>query len=285
MRTRTLLALFTAFAVLVGLGGYLVARTVHDMPLTVLAGPPCHVGDGAEQRVALSAEQMANAATVSAVGIRRGVPTRAIVVAIATAWQESKLDNLAGGDRDSIGLFQQRPSQDWGTPEQIADPRYAAGQFYTALLKVRDWQTIRVTEAAQAVQRSAHPEAYQQWADSAELLARALTGEVTQAVDCVVRGQPDVHGALAASALVQSLKLDWGEVKPTAAPAAVSVTVRNDKSGWQYAHWLVAHATDRGVRRVRFGGYVWSATDGTWGRTSGDSAPTAGNTVLAEMYA
>src|SRR6188768_4086943 len=113
---------------------------------------------------------MANAATIAAVGLTKKVPDRAIVVALATSLQESKLENLSGGDRDSIGLFQQRPSQGWGKPEQISDPRYAATKFYNALLKVKNWQGMRVTEAAQRVQRSAFPEAYEKWADDAQVL-------------------------------------------------------------------------------------------------------------------
>src|SRR5262245_60768023 len=91
--------------------------------------------------VTLDPAQMANAATIAAVGIRRGMPDRAVVVALATSLQESKLRNLAGGDRDSVGLFQQRPSQGWGSREEIADPRYAAGKFYAALMRVRGWET------------------------------------------------------------------------------------------------------------------------------------------------
>ena len=108
---------------------------------------------------------MANAATIAAVGIRRQLPDRAIVVALATALQESKLENLAGGDRDSVGLFQQRPSQGWGTPEQIRDPRYAAEPVLHRAAEGQGWEEMRVTEAAQRVQRSAFPEAYEKWAD------------------------------------------------------------------------------------------------------------------------
>src|SRR5262245_58022519 len=85
------------------------------------ASPGTDIGD-----VSLDPDQMANAATIAAVGVRRGLPLRAVQVALAAAMQESKLTNLPGGDRDSIGLFQQRPSQGWGTEQQLADPRYAA---------------------------------------------------------------------------------------------------------------------------------------------------------------
>src|SRR5688572_22207758 len=203
---------------------------------------------------------MANAATIAAVGIRRGIPRRGVVIALATAFQESKLENLPGGDRDSIGLFQQRPSQGWGRPEQIADPRYAATKFYNALLKVRGWETMRVTDAAQRVQRSAYPEAYEKWADDSEVLAAALVGRVTQAVRCTPRGEPTARGSSAAEALTAGLRLDWGNIRTqshTEAPGLV-VTAVSAKSGWQYAHWLVAHSGEKAVKRVRFGTLEWT---------------------------
>ncbi|MEU4218944.1 hypothetical protein [Actinoplanes sp. NPDC026623] len=107
-----------------------------------------------------NAEQVANAAVIVAVGQRLQVPARGKVIAVATAMQESSLTNLAGGDRDSVGLFQQRPSQGWGTSAQLQDPQHAATKFYTKLLAVPGWQTMPLTRAAQAVQVSAYPDAY-----------------------------------------------------------------------------------------------------------------------------
>ncbi|WP_238015016.1 M23 family metallopeptidase [Dactylosporangium sp. AC04546] len=105
-------------------------------------------------------EQLSNVARIVAVGHEKGVAWWGWVVAVATAIQESELRNLPGGDRDSIGLFQQRPSQGWGTPQQLADPTYQARKFYEALLAVEGWQQLPLAEAAQAVQRSAYPDAY-----------------------------------------------------------------------------------------------------------------------------
>src|SRR3954447_7046263 len=99
-------------------------------------------------------DQAASATTIAAVGVQLGLPPHAVTVALATALQESKLRNLAGGDRDSLGLFQQRPSQGWGTPDQILDPVYSATAFYNALLKVKNWDSLPVNDAAQKVQRS-----------------------------------------------------------------------------------------------------------------------------------
>jgi cell wall-associated NlpC family hydrolase len=115
------------------------------------------------------------------------LPARAWVIALATAQQESGLRNLAHGDRDSLGLFQQRPSQGWGTPQQLMNPTYAATKFYQRLVQVPNWQTIPLTEAAQAVQRSAFPNAYAQWEPLAQSLVEAMvqalpsTGTITDA--------------------------------------------------------------------------------------------------------
>ena len=133
---------------------------------------------------------MANAATIAAVGLRRKLPDQAVVVALATALQESKLENLDGGDRDSVGLFQQRPSQGWGAPDQLQDPRYASTKFYNALLKIKNWQELRVTEAAQRVQRSAFPEAYDKWADEALVLARGAVRAGDQCGQLRTRRRP-----------------------------------------------------------------------------------------------
>jgi hypothetical protein len=124
--------------------------------------------------VTLTAEQTGHAATIAGVGRARGLPDRAVVIALATAMQESRLRNLDHGDRDSLGLFQQRPSQGWGTPEQIRDPVYAAGRFYDHLVAVPQWQTRELTVVADTVQRSAFPLAYGKWSDMADALAGEL---------------------------------------------------------------------------------------------------------------
>jgi hypothetical protein len=295
VRKRTLLAGAVAFAVVAVLG---VVLGLHhwDGRLPLRLGPSCTVqaekaaGEtgGELQPVELDPDQMANAATIAAVGIRRGMPQRAVVVALATAFQESKLRNLPNGDRDSIGLFQQRPSKGWGTPEQIRDPRYAAGKFYDALRKVRGWETMQVTEAAQRVQRSAHPTAYEKWADDSTVLATALFGQATGAVACALRDEPAVRGAAAATGLTQSLSLDWGQLDAVTSAAArqpgLTLAVHSDRAGWQYAHWLVSHAADRGVKRVSFADRQWTAKDGSWTKVDGAKAAAAGR-VVAEVFA
>ncbi|MFE7302645.1 C40 family peptidase [Streptomyces sp. NPDC057579] len=123
-------------------------------------------------------EQIPNAKTIIATGISLGVPEQGQVIALATAMQESRLRNLNYGDRDSLGLFQQRPSQGWGTAAQIRDPVYASTKFYKSLMAVRGWQQMTITQAAQAVQASGFPGAYAQW----EQLSRALQKAVANAL-------------------------------------------------------------------------------------------------------
>src|SRR5260221_9209159 len=106
-------------------GGYAVYRTISKQ----FVSQDCTITQASGDSVTVYNDQAGNAATIAAVGRARGLPERAVIVAVATARQESKLRNLSYGDRDSLGLFQQRPSQGWGTPEQTADPGYAAGKF------------------------------------------------------------------------------------------------------------------------------------------------------------
>ncbi|MFB4285888.1 C40 family peptidase [Nonomuraea sp. MTCD27] len=130
----------------------------------------------ASTAVAMDSEQQTHAALIVQLAMERSLPARAAVIAVATALQESQLRNLRYGHLDSLGLFQQRPSQGWGTPERILNPRYATATFYDRLVKVRRWEQLPLTRAAQAVQRSARPDAYAPWEPLAQRLVDALTG-------------------------------------------------------------------------------------------------------------
>lgn len=131
--------------------------------------------------------QMSNAAIIVRVGQDLGVPRRGLIIAIATSLQEARLYNLphlgARNDHDSLGLFQQRPSQGWGTAEQISDPIYASGKFYRKLLSIPGWETMPLTVAAQAVQRSAYPGAYAKHEPLATAIVDALADGTTQTAD------------------------------------------------------------------------------------------------------
>nr|WP_051823345.1 C40 family peptidase [Streptomyces sp. NRRL S-1448] len=119
-------------------------------------------------------QQIPNAKMILATGVVMKVPPRGQIVALATALQESGLRNLDYGDRDSLGLFQQRPSQGWGTAQQVRDPVHASTKFYEGLLKVSGWQSMTVAQAAQAVQASGFPDAYAKWEPLATALQKAI---------------------------------------------------------------------------------------------------------------
>ena len=199
----------------------------------------------------LSPTQADNAATIAGVGLRMGMPDHAVTVALATALQESKLVNLSGGDRDSAGLFQQRPSQGWGTFAQVTDPVHASRAFYDKLAQVPGWAQLSVTEAAQSVQRSAAPDGYAQWTSEATAMAIALTGEGAGGITCqnITIGPPSTNIATLASAELGTSKLSGAH---------------DSAHGWAIASWLVAHAQRLGVDQVTFNGSTWTADSGTW---------------------
>ncbi|MET8990817.1 C40 family peptidase [Nonomuraea wenchangensis] len=155
-----------------------VACEVTTATMSSTAGEPVATPAVTNQASApiLDGEQQANAALIVQIAMERGLPARAAVIALATALQESKLRNLRYGHLDSLGLFQQRPSQGWGTTEQVLDPRHATGTFYDRLVKVPRWERLPLTRAAQAVQRSGFPDAYAQWEPIAQGAVDALAG-------------------------------------------------------------------------------------------------------------
>ncbi|MFE4699521.1 heavy metal transporter [Streptomyces sp. NPDC056738] len=185
-RRRRLLRYGGALVVLLAVAGYLGVQYLTGG----VGAPRCKVvsanGDGASYE--FTPEQAVNAATISAIGTSRGMPERAVAIALATALQESGLRNIRHGDRDSLGLFQQRPSQGWGTEKQIMDPTYAAGIFYEHLAKVPGYSRLPLTVAAQRVQHSGFPQAYAKHEPDATLLAAALTGRAAATLTC--QGRP-----------------------------------------------------------------------------------------------
>lgn len=156
-------------ASVLGLGD---AGGTSDICGTGSAGVGTDLGGGEK----LTAAQVANARTIYQVGVQMGIPVYGEEIAIATAIQESRLQNLDYGDRDSLGLFQQRPSQGWGTPSQLTDPVYASTKFYQALENVANWQDLKLTIVAQDVQQSAYPGAYEQWQNVARALVATFAG-------------------------------------------------------------------------------------------------------------
>ncbi|UQU66792.1 hypothetical protein COUCH_11210 [Couchioplanes caeruleus] len=154
---------------------------------SVAAAPSTNVSVQPTATTTWDTDQLNIALTIIQVGVTKGVGSWGQTIALAVAMQESGLRNLpylgADNDHDSIGVFQQRPSQGWGTPEQLADPAYQAGKFYDKLKTIAGWQTMPLTEAAQAVQLSAYPDAYAKWTTNAvALVDQNGTGEI--ALDC-----------------------------------------------------------------------------------------------------
>lgn len=276
---------------LVALAGYLAVQYLSGNK----GSPRCTVGpaDGGEGRTyELSPDQAANAATISAVGTTRGLPERAVTIALATALQESALRNLDHGDRDSLGLFQQRPSQGWGTPAQIMDPVYASGKFYEHLAEVPGYSRLPLTVAAQRVQKSGFPQAYAKHESDATLLAAALTGRAPASLTCSVQA-PSAEGPGDAAEVRSDLVRAFGkDVLPSAGSAGssaagtVSVPVRagdggTSQHGWELAHWAVARAGTLRITEVSYAGRVWTSDTG-WRTERKESGATTVRMRLAQ---
>ncbi|HEV7627556.1 MAG TPA: hypothetical protein VGO89_13755, partial [Streptomyces sp.] len=236
-------------------------------------------------------EQAANAATITAVASQRDLPERAVTIALATAMQESSLRNIPHGDRDSLGLFQQRPSQGWGTQRQINDPVYSSGKFYDHLVRIPGYSRLPLTVAAQRVQHSGYPQAYAKHETNASLLTAALTGRRAAAFNCTT-GPAGGDGKAGSPAQVRDrLVREFGKdvlpgEKPQAPASAEGVVLREDdgsrdsdeqaaagdgepevripasgdQRGWELAHWAVANASELRVAQVTYGNRVWDAS-------------------------
>ncbi|MEV4616025.1 hypothetical protein AB0K43_26035 [Kitasatospora sp. NPDC049258] len=211
-RGRPLRRLATGFVALLVVAG-LVLYLNRDK---IVAPPEGCTIDTAAGSGTLDLTQAANAATIAAVALSRGLPERAVTIALATAMQESKIHNLDGGDRDSVGLFQQRPSQGWGTAAQIKDPVYATNKFLDSLVKVPGYARLPLTDAAQQVQKSGFPQAYAKHETNATLVAAALTGREPAALTCVV------HELSAPAPAVTTAASTAATAPPATAPAAAS---------------------------------------------------------------
>ena len=249
------------------------------------------VGD---HSVKVSGEQAENASLIAAIAVRRGLPARAVSIALATAYQESKIRNIDYGDRDSIGLFQQRPSQGWGTRKQILDPVYSTNAFYDALVKVPGYEELDITVAAQRVQRSAFPLAYAAHEADGRALASALTGNSPEAFSCDLGGSaPGADTDLTSTGLTPRAEVVRGELKqrfrklPVGgfAPGGVRsghmegsahyegraidafvrpINKRNQTRGWAIAHWAVANAARLDIRTIIFDDRIWTAGRDGW---------------------
>jgi len=283
-RARTVAAA-ALVAVVAATGGVVVALSRGGVDLPGNEYCEAVVGDDTAR---LDPEQARYASLIAVLGVRRGLPARAVTIALATAYQESKISNPKYGDRDSLGLFQQRPSQGWGTPAQVRDPVHATNAFYAALEEVDGYRDLPVEVAAQRVQRSADGSAYAQHESSARALASALTGYSSASFTCVVATPPGTdqnplpNGLTpAADAVRREVAAAFGRLPSGGyAPGGVSsghsagsahydgraidyffrpVDTVNTRRGWALAHFLVANAGRLGLATVIFDDRIWTA--------------------------
>jgi len=288
-RLRTLALLGSALVLLTAAGYALFGGSRH-VAAPYVPPPGCQAGTGVEA-IPMGADQAAIAATIAGVAARHRLPREAVIVAYAAALQESQMHDLDYGDRDSVGVFQQRPSQGWGTTAELEDPVYAATRFFAALVRVPRYTNLPVDQAAQDVQHSADGSAYEQYAEVAALLAGYFTGAQPAGVSCwfTPTGRADL--AAAERQLTETFGPQGGHAvmvrvttvrsgKKDAASVAV-VRARQD-AAWTVASWLVANAQDYGISEVRYAGYVWTAADGSmgWQRASGTQGPARASIVV-----
>jgi hypothetical protein len=285
-RWRRPLIVLVVIVVLLGVGGYAAYNAYQRYVVRLLTVPGCSAGFGANT-FDLDFGQAQDAAVIAGVAVRDGLPSRALIIAYATAMQESKLENLSYGDRDSVGLFQQRPSEGWGTTAELEDPAYATQAFFKALVKVPHYTTIPVWQAAQDVQRSAGGDAYEQYAANGAQLAAAYTTQ-PHAVTCwyTPSSQSPTSAKLNLKGALKSLKDTFGEsgkgdvvteVSKSKTGQAVTLHAASGH-GWMVASWLVANASYFGISQVSYAGQEWTAqlTETGW---QADSSATGGGVV------
>jgi len=280
----------TTLVLVLVVAGYAIYHSFRN----VTAAPPppgCRAGTGV-QAIDLDPEQAAVAATIAGVAARHRLPRQAVTIALAAALQESKLHNLDYGDRDSVGIFQQRPSEGWGSATELHDPVYATTKFYAALAQVPGYAMMPVYQAAQDVQHSADGSAYQQWTDVAGQLTGYFTGKSPHDVSCwyTPSGQANLAGAerqirqtfgpAGQKAVVVRITTDRSAAKNAERTAVLHV---QRAAAWTVASWLVAHAETYHLSEVRYAGYTWKAADGTmgWQRASNPTSPSGKNGIVA----
>jgi hypothetical protein len=254
-------AVLVVAALVIGLG----FGAYHVYQRLTATGPPppgCDAGTSA-QNFSFDTDQAAIAATIAGVAQRRHLPRRALTIAYATALQESDLENLDYGDRDSVGVFQQRPSQGWGTTAEIENPIYATTRFFEALVKVPRYAKIAIDTAAQDVQHSADGSAYGQYNYLAGQLSGYFTGSPPRAVWCWYT--PTATQRADVSAAKRGLQATLGPVRVTTDRSAKMVIGAQRDEAWTEAIWLVTHAQEYEISYVEYAGYQWKAETGSMG--------------------
>lgn len=226
--------------------------------------------------VPLDVDQSHYASIIAGLSVRRGLAPRAASIAIATVYQESGIRNLDYGDRDSLGLFQQRPSQGWGTKEQVMDPYHASDRFYDALVKVKGWESGDINDMAQAVQRSGHPNGYRRHVENARRIASSLTGETPASFTCRISNppvaNPDRFAEFAERTLPKSAKIVRHSDR-------VVITSTTQQQAWAAAHIAVANTGWFGVKEVTVAGQKWTASKTTMSPWTGNAGSGKTTTV------
>jgi hypothetical protein len=245
------LGLAVLVVLVAGIGVFLYLRSRGVTP--PVPGQQRCVATAGTGSVTVDLDQAHYASIIAGVSVRRGLAPRAASIALATAYQESGIRNLQYGDRDSQGLFQQRPSQGWGTAKQVRDPYHATGRFYSALVKIDGWETRDITEVAQKVQRSGHPDAYRDHEADARVLASVLTGQSPGGLSCLDRR----NKAGDAAGLATAMGKTFGSLVDRQSGSVLSVAATSSRLAWAYAHFAVANAAYYGVTTVRVGDQQW----------------------------
>jgi hypothetical protein len=252
--TGRLVGVLLAALLLVGVGVVAIWAIVRGQsPLPPMPGEERCVATAGGYSAVLTLDQAHYASIIVGVSVKRGLPPRAATIALTTAFQETGLRNLDYGDRDSVGLFQQRPSQGWGTEKQLMDPYYASNKFYDALEKIKNWSSRDITQVAQAVQRSAYPDAYRDHEADARAVASTLTGQTPAGFSCLDRsttaGQP--------AELVAGLTRTYGKLRIQRAGNVVTVTADSVAHAWAYGSFAVANAPLYGTVEVTVADRQW----------------------------
>jgi hypothetical protein len=250
-RTVGILVLAVVLLIALGLGLYVWLRG-HELTAPVPGQQRC-VATAGDHSVAIDLDQAHYTSVIVGLSVKRRLAPRAASIAMATVYQETGIRNLDHGDRDSVGLFQQRPSQGWGTAKQLQDPYYATGKFYDALVKIKNWETDDINDVAQKVQRSGYPEAYRDHEADARVLASTLTGHSPAGFSCLEReGNPGRPAAL-----VKSIEKTFGKVSDQIENKVITIDADSDALAWAYASHALANSKLYGVVLIKIGGRQW----------------------------
>ncbi|MCW2495567.1 hypothetical protein [Jatrophihabitans sp.] len=248
--TKVVLALAVVAAI--GIGAVVGIRALFSVAKHNLAYSYCDVGayelDTGQTSVAAQMVGEVSRFTPA-------LPERAAVLVLAAALQESKLTNLASGDRDSVGVLQQRPSQGWGNPAgnaaSLRNVTEATREFLVKLVGIDGWQKLAVADAVQRVQISADGSLYGQYEDEAKTLADTLQGHTGPTLTCTIAKPTAVATA---ATVVTELRAQL----PVNTPTALGKTISVPGAAWQTASWFVANADRLGIDQVSYDGHTWS---------------------------